>query len=573
LPARIAVALLLAGCASATPAPDRSAPASLVASEPSATASVPAATPSPSAAVRSPRPLSLELAVYALPELDGLLRGVHVSALSGGPAGIVLLGNDAASGALLSITSADGGGWVRHWLDGATFGGGTPDRLVAGPFGYLAVGWRPVPGSPDRALWSSTDGVAWSPAATLGLPAREPSLLVGTSFGAALTFDLGDGGVVVASSSDGVQWQAATLPGPAPATVYNLVPLPEGVLVLGPTAADQASGSAAVHAWTTTDGATWRGAAGIGSAISKLETTVDLWQVGPWGAVGAPSGGTPGVVTDDGYSLMTVPPSEMGALVAGSPGVIWFEGADPAGTCASGWQYTGTDWQPLTGSEPSAACGAAAQTYVVASATTATGVVVLGVQGDAGALTGWLIRPDGRPPLGGEAAGPAGPPVEAIPDALAVAVERPASCPAVPTTLEDLAKIEPPAAVGCFGDRDLTFRAWIVDPGEGYGGTCPAFSPGWIEECVLPDYLLAARRTSDQDLVAIHAMRSPGATGVTVGVGRWVRITGHYDDPVSPTCRGVGGDGSLGLESEIPPALAVWRCRLVFVVSDVRNSP
>jgi len=66
-------------------------------------------------------------------------------------------------------------------------------------------------------------------------------------------------------------------------------------------------------------------------------------------------------------------------------------------------------------------------------------------------------------------------------------------------------------------------------------------------------------------------MRSPAATGSTKGVGRWVRITGHYDDAVSPSCRGTGDHGTVGLEPEIPRAVAVLGCRLVFVVTDVRN--
>jgi hypothetical protein len=577
----LAVTVLVAGCAAAPPSPDLSgqaaAPSPVSGGLPSGEAATPVRpTIRPSAPLESPSPpprISLDLAVYALPELDGLLHGVAVSAVSGGPAGVVILGNDRATGALLSITSADGGGWIRHWLDGATFAGGTPDRLVGGPFGYLALGWKPEPGSAEQALWSSPDGVSWSPTPTVGLPAAEPSALVGTTFGAAIALDLGGAGAAVATTSDGAHWTVATPPTTALANVFSLVALPEGVLVIGPSVADQASGSAAIHAWTSADGSAWTESRAIGDAISALENSVDVWGVGPWGAVGGQLGGSIGVVTPDGFEKMTPPPVEMGALAMSPAGVVWFEGADQAATCASGWQYTGSEWQPLVGSRRDEACLTRAATYVVASATTPTGIVVMASEGDATDLAAWLVRPRDQPPLGAGPSGPATPPADAIPDALAARFDRPATCPAVPVALDDLAKIPARTAVACFGDRDLSFRAWIVDPGEGYGGTCPAFSPAWIQECVLPDFLLATARTTDTNGAVLHGMRSPSATGATTGVGRWVRVTGHYDDPVSSSCRGVTSDWGLGLASEIPPALAVSMCRQVFVVSNVRNLP
>ena len=115
----------------------------------------------------------------------------------------------------------------------------------------------------------------------------------------------------------------------------------------------------------------------------------------------------------------------------------------------------------------------------------------------------------------------------------------------------------------------MTFRAWVVDPGEGYGGTCGPFRPQWIRECVLPDYQLASVERSDGSLETLHAMRAPSATGQTKGVGRWVRVTGHVDDPVSLTCRAVSDDIRFAADVEIPPALAVLDCRQVFVVSDI----
>ena len=54
--------------------------------------------------------------------------------------------------------------------------------------------------------------------------------------------------------------------------------------------------------------------------------------------------------------------------------------------------------------------------------------------------------------------------------------------------------------VACFGGRALTFRAWVADPGEGYGGTCEPVTPTWLQPCVLPDWLLAADKASSREV-------------------------------------------------------------------------
>jgi hypothetical protein len=77
---------------------------------------------------------------------------------------------------------------------------------------------------------------------------------------------------------------------------------------------------------------------------------------------------------------------------------------------------------------------------------------------------------------------------------------------------------------------------------------------------------------TNSEIPTLHAMRSPGAKGNLNGYGRWVRVQGHYDDPVSLSCRAGGADGAIGLEPEQPRAMVVSACRLIFVVTDVRNA-
>ncbi len=534
-------------------------------------ASGPVAAPS---AVGTPAPGARDLALHPLPQLDGLLRGVAVAGLASGPSGVVILGNDRRTGALLALTSADGDDWNRHWLPGTTFGGGTPDRLIGGSFGFLALGWSPRPGSAARALWSSQDGTTWSLSGATGFPAGEVTALTATPWGAAASLDVGGAGALVATTTDGSTWSVAPIPEAPLANVYSLIPLPDGLLVTGMSMADQDAATNAFRAWRSDDGRTWSVAPGLAAAIGSQENSIEVWQPSPWGAAGSGSDNREvGVVAGDGFAPLAAPPDPWGRLVGGPAGLVWLQGADAGATCSAAWRYASDTWEPLTGTNNDRSCLDEAGPSVLGSASTADGMVVVAMLGTWADRVAWLIRAPGATPSGGDGGGPVEPPADAIPDPLAAVVERPSTCPALPTTVGSVLELPPLTAVGCFADQPISFRAWVVDPGEGYGGTCSAFTPAWIRECVLADYQLAASVPGTGDQTArLHAQRAPTATGATKGVGRWVRATGHYDDPVSPTCRGVGPSGDVAFESEIPPSLAVLSCRLVFVVTDVRNA-
>lgn len=109
--------------------------------------------------------------------------------------------------------------------------------------------------------------------------------------------------------------------------------------------------------------------------------------------------------------------------------------------------------------------------------------------------------------------------------------------------------------IACFGSRELTFRAWVVDPGVGYGGTCLVVTPTWLQEWVLPDWLLAPGKTSHAQL---HALKRPDATGNLRGVSRWVggrrslRRPGRRDMPTAYR-PGLCGPAAGGL---VRPALS-----------------
>jgi hypothetical protein len=524
----------------------------------------------------SQAPATRDLAWYALPQADDLFRGAAIASLAGGPAGFVILGNDRATGGLMSWTSSDGDGWVRHWLPGATFEGGTPGWLVGGSFGYLALGWKLDGSSFSRALWSSSDGVNWNLAPVTGLPVGEIASLVSGPLGAAVTFDFAERGSAVATTQDGRSWQVAALPAGAVPRIDGVVALPDGFFVTGSVEGTDAAGAPTSpdSAWRTSDGVSWTADARLGQELAKLPNSIETWALSPWGTVGVGISNEDGVlVTANGLESWPAPPDPSGRLVGGAGGLLWIQGGDRSSSCSAGWQFADGGWRQLQGTRNDRTCLDAASPSVLGSASTANGMVMIGQVGSASESIAWLVRGPGTPPSGSALGGPiAAPPSDAIPDPQAATIDRPASCSSQPASFATFIAVEPRTAVGCFGDKTLSFKAWVVDPGEGYGGTCAAFTPGWIRECVLPDYLLAADAKANAGTQPIlHAMRAPNATGATRGVGRWVQVQGHYDDPVSSSCRGAGDFGSVSLEPEVPKALAVLECRLVFVVTDIRT--
>jgi hypothetical protein len=563
----VAVTMAIGACGS-----DSSNPTDSIAfSAPPVTSSpvTPSSPPTPSLTRFVPR----DLAVRALSGLDDALRGTAISAVAGGSQGFAMVGKDRPSGALLSWTSPDGHVWTRHWLAGTTFGGGTPGSMIAAPFGYVALGWAPTPGSPARMFWSSADGVTWQPIGAAGLPVGEVTALAAGPWGAAAVVDGGVAKTVVVTTHDGRTWQVADLPGQPISSVVALVRMPDGILVLGWSQPTPPSGDSFPLAWHSRDGHSWEAEPRIAAAIGARENSVDFWQMSPWGAVGIGIGPSDlARVSDGDVAAVPPPPAESGRLVGGPAGLVWLGGVNQTATCASAWQYDGAGWRDLAANRATQPCSADDEaTYPVASAASANTILVVGAVVSAPELVGWLVEPaEHEIPQHVLDSGVA--PMSSVPDPLAGSFDRPANCPTVPTTLDALQSVDRGVAVACFGQRSIAFRAWIVDPGEGYGGACATFTPVWIHECVLPDYLLASSSSSTANpQAAFHAMRWPSASGATNGVGRWVNVIGHFDDAVSPSCRGSGEPGGVGLESLLPPAVAVMSCRQVFVVTDVRT--
>lgn len=117
-----------------------------------------------------------------------------------------------------------------------------------------------------------------------------------------------------------------------------------------------------------------------------------------------------------------------------------------------------------------------------------------------------------------------------------------------------LAYLAPPGGRGCF-------PVWLVDP-SWMDPSCALFFPQPVESEFDVD-------TSLQAFIPPHLGICP--PGICPELrGSWVEIVGHLDDPVAATCAYVL-NSMFGEAPSLPPDpdLAVFRCRLNFVVTQV----
>jgi hypothetical protein len=173
----------------------------------------------------------------------------------------------------------------------------------------------------------------------------------------------------------------------------------------------------------------------------------------------------------------------------------------------------------------------------------------------------------------------------AVPSALASGA--PASTPPCPTPLPldpatgaMVTSVEALAALGdaasaCYGDAKLELTAYVpahtyVDDISGY-----AWDPAWLAGTLQFAILASAREETKTAWLAAYLSPSLGScVGTQVAaacvlhpyVGRWLTVTGHFNDPASSTCTGTPRPGMDPTPPPITPAEAEVTCRTHFVL-------
>jgi hypothetical protein len=148
------------------------------------------------------------------------------------------------------------------------------------------------------------------------------------------------------------------------------------------------------------------------------------------------------------------------------------------------------------------------------------------------------------------------------------------ACPALPTDYARWHAMDPYLVVACHGRAPITFAATLGRP-EATCGVDPGWTikPLWLgNTCASPEFLIADTSRGDAIFDAVLAP-TIDVTGLDPGTepADWiaVRVTGHYDDEASATCRIVAP--SADARPDIGPAQAILACRTKFVITSIKR--
>ena len=282
--------------------------------------------------------------------------------VAGGP-GLVAVGYEADSPGMEENaavwTSVDGLNWRRVPRDEAVFGG--PDNqgmenVTAGGPGLVAVGYDESGGDRDAAVWTSVDGLTWRRVphdeaifGGAGWQAME-SVAAGGPGLVAVGYDASDRGAAVWTSTDGVAWT----PVPYDDAVFGSSRM-ESVAAAGPglvaVGSDSSGGDPDGAVWTSADGLSWIrvppdeavfggpgweemygvAAAGLGVIAVGHERSGDDWNAVVWTSA---DGLTWTRARSDGGDFGGWYDQGMYAVAAGGPGVVAVGYADGQGIYA-----------------------------------------------------------------------------------------------------------------------------------------------------------------------------------------------------------------------------------------------
>jgi LysM repeat protein len=112
--------------------------------------------------------------------------------------------------------------------------------------------------------------------------------------------------------------------------------------------------------------------------------------------------------------------------------------------------------------------------------------------------------------------------------------------------------------LSCFGSQTISLTAQRNSYDDLWGQMMRG-TPAWLND---PFLQIEYMTPFANQLVVRYA------PGVDAPTGDWARLTGHFDDPASATCRGSYDDPETGERREIPVEAQVLGCRLRFVVTE-----
>jgi hypothetical protein len=163
---------------------------------------------------------------------------------------------------------------------------------------------------------------------------------------------------------------------------------------------------------------------------------------------------------------------------------------------------------------------------------------------------------------------------------------RPDRCPAAPVDAGDFARLNELERLACFGNAELTLRAFNPPPLPTGCGVIPWHTqPRWLWPCVASSWLLLAEWQSIEEDghwgAGFDAYLHPalGTCGLDLdrsecpwtGLdGQWIEVRGHLDDPAANTCVIQVAEGFSPDPAHLPaPDQVILGCRASFVVTSI----
>ena len=466
---------------------------------------------------------------------DGASR---ITAVAAGPRGIVAIGAGATGAA--AWYSADGLTWERataprSWSSVRTRRAPALEDVVATADGFIVVGTERD--GPKRtygntgSVWASEDGLTW----------RRTARGVGPYLNHVVEHDgrLYAVSGPVAGRVEGAVWASDD------ATDWERVytdPDDAGMEVIASDGETLVAGSLRGMTYSTDDGRTWNDATvEVGGAGAWLEDATAFG--GGFLAVGARDDDGSAWHSVDGRSWAPVPETiDTGAYITHLNAVAPLPSGGVLVTA-------GTDEY---------------DSYLYRSDDGATwGEPILHVAGEDDDSFEWPIEAvvameDRSLVLGHQPDGPRrfsaavwtipAPPVEATPSQVVTV------CPGRRPTIEELVVMDPAARLDCYGDRDLTFRAWLAPhqyPDLEYFGL-----PHWLTAGVGGLRALPVAGDPSAAMSLVLHVRPSDRDRLDRRKARWAMVTGHFDDPKARSCT------------------RRWRtdCRQAFVVAAIRSA-
>lgn len=525
--ATLAIAVIIpAACQAVPPTPGGSA-----------TTVAPATTGPPTTSptdLPTPTHVSISWSRVEDPDFGDEVGGVYsMTSVAAGVAGFVAVGQGPTSS--MAWVSADGQSWDRAEPEGG-FGPDRVEQVVAIDGGFLAVG-RSETGA--GVSWTSIDGRAWDEPITL--PGLEEGLITHVAaldHGVlAVGYSLGD---MTAYrfwiSADGRSWRR-----PASAPIARVEPgiavavSDTGYLVIG---SPVSAGRSAPSLWASADGESWtERSTNLGPGLLPVALAS-----GSSGIVGSFLDPERGLVAHsvDGRSWQPDSLGAVASLLAAIPGGF-LAGSEDNGVEDLWTSTEGAEWDPIEDLRPFARSHLH---DVTVRGDTIVAVGDIETSTDLTTASAWINV---------AVASATGPPALVAP------------CPQGSIEINDLIAIGPTARLTCFGNRSITFVAYLPIPSDACAGT--GIEPHWLRGCVSGVVVLQAAPGNSVGLAArLHP--STELDPSTIPTDRWVLVTGHHDDPAAATCREIPSAGVLAE----PRAVSVLECRKQFVITEMTGA-